>query len=127
MAADAHHAIDAVWRIESPRLIAGLVRFTRDLDYRAYYQSMDLNAAYDRTRRLLTEPGADMGRPLKASVPSARQGGSIVSRGAARGKWIRPAVTRSGSVGSPCGRFSAGSSRVSGVPGAGSPPWVGGA
>lgn len=31
MAADAHHAIDAVWRIESPRLIAGLARLTRDL------------------------------------------------------------------------------------------------
>lgn len=31
MAADAHHAIDAVWRIESPRLIAGLARLTHDL------------------------------------------------------------------------------------------------
>jgi RNA polymerase sigma-70 factor (ECF subfamily) len=31
MAADAHHAIDAVWRIESPRLIASLTRFTHDL------------------------------------------------------------------------------------------------
>lgn len=28
---DAHAAIDAVWRIESPRLIAGLTRITRDL------------------------------------------------------------------------------------------------
>jgi RNA polymerase sigma-70 factor (ECF subfamily) len=31
MAADAHHAIDAVWRIESPRLIASLTRLTHDL------------------------------------------------------------------------------------------------
>ena len=29
--ADAHRAIDAVWRIESPRLIAGLVRIVRDV------------------------------------------------------------------------------------------------
>src|SRR5437870_4599423 len=28
---DAHHAIDAVWRIESPRLIAGLTRIVRDV------------------------------------------------------------------------------------------------
>jgi RNA polymerase sigma factor (sigma-70 family) len=28
---DTHRAIDAVWRIESPRLIAGLVRFVRDI------------------------------------------------------------------------------------------------
>src|SRR6266581_2364387 len=30
-AADTHHAIDAVWRIESPRLIAGLARIVRDV------------------------------------------------------------------------------------------------
>ena len=30
-AADAHRAIDAVWRIESPRLIAGLTRIVRDV------------------------------------------------------------------------------------------------
>jgi RNA polymerase sigma factor (sigma-70 family) len=28
---DAHHAIEAVWRIESPRLIAGLARIVRDV------------------------------------------------------------------------------------------------
>lgn len=33
---------------------------TRDLDYSLYYQTMDLNAAYERTRRLLAEPGADI-------------------------------------------------------------------
>jgi RNA polymerase sigma factor (sigma-70 family) len=31
MTPDAHRAIDAVWRIESPRLIAGLTRIVRDL------------------------------------------------------------------------------------------------
>jgi RNA polymerase sigma factor (sigma-70 family) len=31
MAADAHRAIDAVWRIEAPRLIAGLARIVRDI------------------------------------------------------------------------------------------------
>jgi predicted RNA polymerase sigma factor len=30
-ASDAHRVIDAVWRIESPRLIAGLARFVRDV------------------------------------------------------------------------------------------------
>src|SRR6185295_18497381 len=30
-AADTHRAIDAVWRIESPRLIAGLARMVRDI------------------------------------------------------------------------------------------------
>jgi predicted RNA polymerase sigma factor len=30
-ASDAHQAIDAVWRIESPRLIAGLARLVRDV------------------------------------------------------------------------------------------------
>jgi RNA polymerase sigma-70 factor, ECF subfamily len=30
-ASDAHRAIDAVWRIESPRLVAGLARFVRDV------------------------------------------------------------------------------------------------
>ncbi|HEY5426406.1 MAG TPA: sigma factor, partial [Candidatus Tumulicola sp.] len=32
MSADAKAAIDAVWRIESPRLIAGLARMVRNLD-----------------------------------------------------------------------------------------------
>src|ERR1700693_622245 len=31
MATDTHLAIDAVWRIESPRLIAGLARIVRDV------------------------------------------------------------------------------------------------
>lgn len=31
MASDIHHTIDAVWRIESPRLIAGLTRVVRDV------------------------------------------------------------------------------------------------
>src|SRR3982074_3805986 len=30
-ATDTHRAIDAVWRIESPRLIAGLMRIVRDV------------------------------------------------------------------------------------------------
>ena len=31
MATDAHRTVDAVWRIESARLIAGLTRFVRDV------------------------------------------------------------------------------------------------
>jgi predicted RNA polymerase sigma factor len=30
-ASETHRVIDAVWRIESPRLIAGLARIVRDL------------------------------------------------------------------------------------------------
>jgi len=30
-ASDAHRAIEAVWRIESARLIAGVARFVRDI------------------------------------------------------------------------------------------------
>ena len=30
-ASDTHRTIQAIWRIESPRLIAGLARLTRDL------------------------------------------------------------------------------------------------
>src|SRR6202040_3129477 len=30
-ATDTHRAVDAVWRIESPRLIAGLARIVRDI------------------------------------------------------------------------------------------------
>ncbi len=33
MATDTHRAIDAVWRIESPRLIAGLARIVRDIGF----------------------------------------------------------------------------------------------
>lgn len=32
-APDTHHAIDAVWRIEAPRLIAGLTRIVRDVGF----------------------------------------------------------------------------------------------
>src|ERR1700688_4081281 len=31
MSADTHRTIDAVWRIESPRIIAGIARIVRDL------------------------------------------------------------------------------------------------
>jgi predicted RNA polymerase sigma factor len=31
MPADTHRTIDAVWRIESPRIIAGIARIVRDL------------------------------------------------------------------------------------------------
>src|SRR5919201_4935895 len=31
MATDSHSAIDAVWRIEAPKLIAGLARMVRDV------------------------------------------------------------------------------------------------
>ncbi len=60
MAADAHHAIDAVWRIESPRLIAGLARFTRDLGAAEDLAQDALVAALEQwpTQGIPDNPGA---------------------------------------------------------------------
>ena len=59
-AADAHHAIDAVWRIESPRLIAGLARFTRDLGAAEDLAQDALVAALEQwpTQGIPDNPGA---------------------------------------------------------------------
>jgi len=47
-ATDAHRAIDAVWRIESPRLIAGLARIVRDVGLAEDLAQDALVAALDR-------------------------------------------------------------------------------
>jgi RNA polymerase sigma-70 factor (ECF subfamily) len=47
-AADAHRAIDAVWRIESPRLIAGLARIVRDVGLAEELAQDALLAALER-------------------------------------------------------------------------------
>jgi RNA polymerase sigma factor (sigma-70 family) len=48
MATDAHRAIDAVWRIESPRLIAGLARMVRDVSLAEDLAQDALVAALER-------------------------------------------------------------------------------
>src|SRR5882672_12820945 len=47
-AADTHRAIDAVWRIESPRLIAGLARVVRDVGVAEELAQDALVAALER-------------------------------------------------------------------------------
>lgn len=47
-ATDAHRAIDAVWRIEAPRLIAGLVRIVRDVGLAEELAQDALVAALER-------------------------------------------------------------------------------
>src|SRR5260370_947675 len=48
VASDAHRAIDAVWRIESPRLIAGLARIVRDVGLAEELAQDALVAALER-------------------------------------------------------------------------------
>jgi RNA polymerase sigma-70 factor (ECF subfamily) len=48
MAGEAHHAIDAVWRIESARLIAGLARMVRDVGLAEELAQDALVAALER-------------------------------------------------------------------------------
>src|SRR6516162_4752975 len=91
-ATDTHRAIDAVWRIESPRLIAGLARIVRDVGLSeelaqdalvaaleqwpesgvpdnpgAWLTAIAKNRAIDRYRRnkLLERKHEELGRELK--------------------------------------------------------------
>jgi RNA polymerase sigma factor (sigma-70 family) len=60
VAADTHQAIDAVWRIESPRLIAGLTRMVRDVGLAEDLAQDALVAALERwpTTGIPDNPGA---------------------------------------------------------------------
>jgi RNA polymerase sigma factor (sigma-70 family) len=59
-ATDAHRAIDAIWRIESPRLIAGLARMVRDVGQAEDLAQDALLAALERWPRtgIPDNPGA---------------------------------------------------------------------
>jgi RNA polymerase sigma-70 factor (ECF subfamily) len=97
-AADPHRAIDAVWRIESPRLIAGLARIVRDVGLAeelaqdalvtalerwptagvpdnpgAWLMAAAKHRAIDRLRRtaLLERKHAELGRELDAEQETA--------------------------------------------------------
>src|SRR5579872_7291190 len=48
MSTDTHRAIDAVWRMESPRLIAGLTRMVRDVSLAEDLAQDALIAALER-------------------------------------------------------------------------------
>src|SRR6266545_1118010 len=60
MAADTHRAIEAVWRIESARLIAGLARFVRDVGLAEDLAQDALVAALEQwpESRVPDKPGA---------------------------------------------------------------------
>jgi predicted RNA polymerase sigma factor len=59
-ASDAHRAIDAIWRIEAPRLIAGLARMVGDLGLAEDLAQDALVAALERwpTSGIPRRPGA---------------------------------------------------------------------
>src|SRR6201988_5362537 len=59
-APDTHRAIDAVWRIESPRLIAGLARMVRDVGLAEELAQDALVAALEQwpTEGVPSTPGA---------------------------------------------------------------------
>ena len=59
-AADTHRAIDAVWKIESPKLIAGLVRIVRDVELAEDLAQDALVAALERWPKsgVPSNPGA---------------------------------------------------------------------
>ena len=59
-AADTHRAIDAVWKIESPKLIAGLVRIVRDVELAEDLAQDALVAAFERWPKsgVPSNPGA---------------------------------------------------------------------
>src|SRR5688500_4259628 len=59
-ATDTHRAIDAVWRIESPRLIAGLTRIVRDVGLAEELAQEALVAALEQwpTSGVPDNPGA---------------------------------------------------------------------
>ena len=66
--ADVHKAIDAVWRIESARLIAGLARIVRDIGVAEELAQDALVAAL--------EQWPDSGIPRNPGLGSARSAGS---------------------------------------------------
>src|SRR5487761_1157248 len=76
MASDTHRAIEAIWRIESPRLIAGLARIVRDVGV-----AEDL--AQDALVAALEQWPASVSRATRApgSWPLPRTGRSIAGAG----------------------------------------------
>src|ERR1700686_1105458 len=67
MSTEIHRAIDAVWRIESPRLIAGLARMVRDVSLAEDLAQDALVAALERWSEsgIPDDPGAWLMAPAK--------------------------------------------------------------
>ena len=95
--ADTHRAIDAVWRIESPRLIAGLARMVRDVGLAEELAQDALVAALETVAGVgrAGQPGrlADGDRQApRASTASPRASCSSASTRSSATSW-RPSST----------------------------------
>ena len=79
---DVHSAIDAVWRIESPRLIAGLARITRDVGAAQDLAQDALVAALGQWPRegVPTNPGAWLMAAAKNRAIDLVRRGSLLER-----------------------------------------------
>ena len=137
--ADTHRAIDAVWRIESPRLIAGLARIVRDVGLAEELAQDALVAALEqwpesgvprqsrapgswpprsiarsislRRNKLLERKHEELGRELEAAAGVRRAGSR---RGARRRRRRRPAAPRV--HGLPSGALDRGARRAHAAP-----------
>ena len=78
MSADPRHAVEAVWRIESPRLLAGLARLTRDVGVAEDLAQEALVAALGINGYLLTV-ASERARAAGGSVHRALAVGGAVS------------------------------------------------
>ena len=82
MTSDVHRTIDAVWRIESAKLIAGLTRFVRDVGLAEDLAQDALLAALDQwpTSGVPNNPGAWLMQTAKRRAIDAMRRGSMQDR-----------------------------------------------
>src|SRR5437660_2032426 len=93
-AADTHRAIDAVWRIESPRLIAGLARIVRDVGIAEDLAQDALVAALEQWpgSGVPDRPGAWlMGTAKHRAIDAFRRAGRLERTTAELGRELREA------------------------------------
>jgi len=82
MTTDVHRTIDAVWRIESAKLIAGLTRFVRDVGLAEDLAQDALVAAFDQwpTAGIPNNPGAWLMQTAKRRAIDTMRRGSMQDR-----------------------------------------------
>jgi predicted RNA polymerase sigma factor len=96
--AAARRAIDAVWRIESARLIAGLARIVRDVGVAEELAQDALVAAlYDALAQLAPSPVVELNRAVAVAMAFGPQAGlelvdALSARGALEGYHLLPSV-----------------------------------
>src|SRR2546421_11123937 len=81
-ASDTHRTIDAVWRIESPRLIAGLTRIVRDVGVAEDLAQDALVAAFEQwpASGVPDNPGAWLMATAKHRAIDGLRRGKMVER-----------------------------------------------